>query len=133
MRLESASSGNRVQHNTVARNDSDFDATPILAGGVYCIGAVASNNLVVNNFRGNTTLPNAQVGGSCDFSDSLVAESAAAGMFRADGTNMVDGYYLDSPTSLAVSAGVASGVTVDIDGQARSDGMPDLGADELDP
>lgn len=133
MRLESSSSGNRVQHNTVARNDCDVNAMPILAGGVYCIGAVASNNLVVNNFRGNTTLPSAQTGGSCDFSNSFVAESPTAGMFRSDGTNMVDGYYLDSPSSKAVNAGVTGSVSVDIDGDARSDGMPDLGADELDP
>ncbi len=133
MRLESPSSGNRVQHNTVARNNCDVTASPILAGGVHCVGAVASNNLIVNNFRGNTTLPNAQVNGTCDFSKSLVSESPAPGMFRADGTNMVDGYYLNNTTSPAVNTGVTSSVTVDIDGQPRSDGMPDLGADELDP
>lgn len=133
MRLESSSSGNRVQHNTVARNDCDVNATPVLAGGVYCVGAVASNNLVVTNYRGNTTLPSAQVGGSCDFSASYVSETPINGMFRADGMNMADGFHLDSSTSPVVNAGIASGVTVDIDGQARSDGMPDLGADELDP
>ena len=126
LRLDSSEPVNRFQHNTVIRNDCDVNFMPVLAGGVYCVGAIASNNLIANNFRGNTSLANAQTGGSCDFGNSIISQTDATLGLAADGVHL-------TATSSAVNAGSASAVTTDIDGAARSDGMPDIGADEFQP
>jgi hypothetical protein len=60
--------GNRVDHNTIVRNDTPPDT--MCAGGLYCDAAgTAANNLIANNFTGNEQFPNAQVAGNCVTTD----------------------------------------------------------------
>lgn len=126
LHLDSSDANNRLQHNTITHNDCDVNYMPVLAGGVYCIGASAPNNLIANNFRGNTMLANAQTGGTCNFASSIISETDATLGFAADGFHLLE-------TSPAVGAGIASNVSSDFDGELRSDGAPDVGADELHP
>ncbi|MDQ3365111.1 MAG: right-handed parallel beta-helix repeat-containing protein [Myxococcota bacterium] len=130
MRLESTQAGNRAAHNTIVDNNCDVNATPVLSGGFFCTGGSAPNNLILDNSRGNASLENAQTGGTCNFGGSLIAESAL-GFFVSLGSLTPADYHLVAPNA-AVNGGVTGNITDDIDGQARSDGMPDIGADELD-
>lgn len=110
-------------------NTADVNATPVLAGGLYCGAGDASNNIVVQNFRGNTNLPNAQTGGGCTFGNSRIgpdAESIGFVDYVADKLHL-------APASPVINAGSSSTVTDDYDGDARSDGLADLGADEFVP
>jgi hypothetical protein len=134
MRLESIVVGNRVEHNTVVRNDAEFGATPTLAGGVYCRGGgTSANNLITNNFYGNAAQSNAQVAGTCTFTGSLVLESDATARFVSSVAEPFD-YHLADTQSAAVGVGIVSNppITDDFDGEPR-DTMPDVGADELGP
>ena len=134
MHLDSNSSSSRVMHNTVMYNDCDVNVSPPLSGGLYCrIGAsgTAYGNLIAQNYRGNTSLQNAQTGGSCDFTYSLIAENPLAPVnfgcvLGSDMCRLAGG-------GAAIDAGMQLGVTEDFDGQPRSDGKPDIGADEYHP
>jgi hypothetical protein len=133
MRLDSIVAGNRVEHNNVVRNDMDVSATPVYAGGIFCRGGGTSfNNIIANNFRGNALDANAQVGGTCTFDGSLALASDSTLNFVRPISEPFD-YHLANVQSAAVNAGVtgASPVTDDFDGDPRTDGMPDVGADEL--
>jgi hypothetical protein len=92
------------------------------------------NNLITNNFYGNQFDPNAQVGGTCTFSGSLIEASDEAIRFVRTGEEPFD-YHLADAQSTAVNAGVLGSppITEDFDGDPRDDGMPDVGADELRP
>jgi hypothetical protein len=134
MRLDTSLAGNRVEHNTVVRNDAEYGATPVLAGGVYCRGGgTSANNLITNNFYGNESQTNAQTAGTCTFSGSLIVNSDAAVHFVRPVAEPFD-YHLADAQSSAVNAGVISNpaVTDDFDGDPR-DSTPDVGADELKP
>lgn len=131
MRLEPANGSNRIQHNTIVFNDSDPFASPLLAGGLFCKFAGASNNLIYNNFSGNNTMPNSQTGGGCDFTGSLIV--------NGDGTNEMHfvspiaepfDYHLADELSPAVNSGLPGTVTEDFDGDPRTS-SPDIGADEF--
>ncbi len=129
LRLEpSAATSNQVVHNTIFLNTADVSATPVLAGGIYCTLGDASNNIIVQNFRGNAELPNAQTGGGCTFGNSRIGSDAAA-------VGFVD-YVADNLHLAAASDAINSGnstVPEDFDGDPRNDGLPDLGADEFAP
>jgi len=131
MHLDSASTTSRVMHNTVLLNDCDV-SLPALSGGLYCrIGTTgtAYGNLIANNYRGNTSFQNAQTGGTCDFTYSLVAETTLSlGCVLAS-----EECHLAGAASPAVNAGMSLGVMEDFDGEPRSDGKPDMGADEVQP
>lgn len=135
LHLDSAVATSRVQHNTVVLNDCDVNVTPALSGGVYCrIGPVntigtAYGNLIANNYRGNTTFQFAQTGGTCDFTHSLVSETTL-NLGCVPGSDMCR---LAGGSSPAIDTGPSLGVLDDFDGEPRSDGMPDMGADEFHP
>ncbi len=134
LRLISTTGVNKVQHNTIAYNDSDPTASPLYAGGLYCADAAAPGNLIYNNFAGNNTQPNAQVGGSCDTSTSLVSNGNGTNEMHFVAPLIVPfDYHLADALSPAVNTGPATDVNVDFDGQPRPNGLPDVGADELQP
>lgn len=133
LRLESAFNGNRVDHNTIVRNDCRADT--VLAGGMFCSGGgSALNNLITNNFAGNNSLPAAQYVGSCTLSGSLVANDDTGFRFVRPISVPFD-YHLADNLSDAFDAGMVTPqpIAVDYDGDQRSDGKPDVGADELLP
>jgi len=108
-------------------------ASPLYAGGLFCRGdGDFNNNLIANNFAGSATQPNAQVGGTCDLAGSLIANADTTFRFVSAGMQPFD-YHLATQASAAVNAGVIgpSPETVDFDGDPRSDGAPDVGADEF--
>jgi hypothetical protein len=135
LRLDTSLPGNRVIHNTIDRNDSNPLANPLYAGGFFCRGGgVFANNLIVNNFAGSATQPNTQIGGTCDLSGSLISNDDTAYHFVNPIALPFD-YHLSDRSSQAVNAGtiVPSPETEDFDGDPRSDGAPDVGADEFKP
>jgi hypothetical protein len=135
LRLDTTLPGNRVIHNTIDRNDSNPTANPLYAGGFFCRGGgVFANNLIVNNFAGSATQPNAQTGGTCDLAGSLISAADNAYHFVSSGA-LPFNYHLADRTSQAVNAGmiVVAGEPEDFDGEPRNDGAPDVGADELKP
>lgn len=132
MHLDSNAAQSRVQHNTVTRNDCDVNVEPPFSGGVYCNLPFPSNacgNVIANNFRGNTTYQNAQTGGNCFFGCSLVKPDTIE-IGCAPGSNEC---HLSGNGGLALDAGTDLGVMEDFDGEPRSDGKPDFGADEFHP
>lgn len=92
------------------------------------------NNLIANNFRGNEFDASAQKGGTCTFTGSKVLASDSTAHFVSPIAEPFD-YHLADAQSEAVNVGILSNspITEDFDGDARSDGMPDVGADELHP
>jgi hypothetical protein len=116
-----------VEHNTIYFNHADPFASPLYAGGVYCTAATAiPNNLIVQNSSGSMTMPNANIGGNCVTTGSIVSSEP----FTFAGG---DDLHLPGSSSPAVDAGALGTVTEDIDGEPRSDGAPDMGADEYMP
>ena len=136
MRLEPSAGGNhRIEHNTIVFNDSDPAANPAFAGGLFCKNAVAPNNLVYNNFAGNNSMPNSQVGGGCNFSGSLISNGDGGltnEMHFAAPVAVPFDYHLADALSPAVNAGASGSVSEDFDGDQRT-GVPDVGADEFGP
>lgn len=131
MRLEPAAGANRVQHNTIVFNDCDPFASPAFAGGLFCNNSVAPNNIIFNNAAGNNTMPNAQTGGGCNYTGSLIR--------NGDGTNEIHfvspvtapfDYHLADNLGPASNTGMPGTVTEDFDGESRSN-PPDIGADEV--
>src|SRR5574338_947819 len=123
LRLDTDLAGNRFEHNTVVRNDAEYGATPVYAGGVFCKGGGSmKNNLITNNFYGNQFDPNAQVGGTCAFSGSLIDASDEAVRFVRTGEEPFD-YHLADAQSTAVNVGVLGSppITEDFDGAPRDD------------
>ena len=135
LRLDTTLPGNRVIHNTIDRNDSNPLANPRYAGGFFCRGGGSyTNNLIVNNFAGSATQPNAQTGGTCDLTGSLIANDDASSHF-VNSLNLPFDYHLADGGSSAVNTGIAGPApeAEDFDGDPRNDGHPDVGADEFKP
>lgn len=135
LRLDTTLPGNRVIHNTINRNDSNPLTNPLYAGGFFCRGGGSYiNNLIVNNFAGSATQPNAQTSGTCDLTGSQIANDDVSAHFVSSLTFPFN-YHLADAGSSAVNAGIAGPApeTEDFDGEARSDGHPDVGADEFKP
>ena len=133
LRLAPTSSGNnKVRHNTITFNDSQVDANPLYAGGLYCTNGTAANNLIFANYAGNTTQPNAQFAGNCDTTGSIIDNGGTQMHFVSPIAAPFD-YHLANVASPAIDVAISSDVSVDFDGQARPNGQPDVGADELYP
>ena len=125
--------GSKLEHNTVVFNDSDPFASPLLAGGVFCKGVSAPNNLVYINSSGNNTMPNSQTAGTCGFTGSLILNGNLTNElhFVSPFQPPFD-YHLADSGSPAVDQGQPGTVADDIDGEPRT-GSPDIGADDLSP
>ncbi len=132
IRLEAPDESSRVEHNTIVFNDMAVGLNPVKAGGLFCVNNAAPNNLIYNNFEGNNSQPNAQTGGNCNLSGSLVVNGNGTNEmhFVSPISAPVD-YHIADAFSPAVNAGVVSNVSDDIDKDPRSDGLPDIGADEV--
>jgi hypothetical protein len=115
----------RVIQNTIAMNQAPPDAP--YAGGIYCDNGTAANNIIAANQRGNEELPFAQNAGNCSYGGSLIATSYMTPVFID--VELGDNFHIAS-ASPAVNAGGAPQVDVDFDGEPRTDGAADLGADE---
>jgi len=125
----------RLEHNSIIYNERAYStASPIYAGGIYCTGTGSNaNNLIVYNFHGNTSLPAANTNGSCDFSSSVVSEMMTPFNFVRPAALPFD-YHLADSQSAAANVGTGGlSVSDDFDGEARADGLPDVGADEFVP
>jgi hypothetical protein len=117
-------------------NDSDPTHSPLFAGGLYCVGASAPNNLIDGNFAGSQTQPNAQIGGNCALGNSLVSDGSVDMHYVVKGGvgPMAGGNYrLKDSGSPAVNVGNPGVIDEDVDGDLRDDGAPDVGADEFKP
>ena len=71
------------------------------------------------------------------YSTPITVSQAGSGVsvqhqYQGDPAFAPDGYHLTAG-SAAINKGVQAGVTTDIDGQPRTNGAPDLGADEYWP
>lgn len=121
-----------VEFSTIANNVSDMAGN----AGIACIGTVyVQNSILTGN---NSTVP---ISASCNVMYSLTGTSPPVlpGVGNAFGDpvflNVADpsvpGFFRIGASSAARNkADPASPVAVDIDGQARDDGMKDMGADE---
>jgi hypothetical protein len=122
------------QFNSVTNNVS----SSVVASGVYCtiitVPLALGNSIVYGNVGGSGKQID---GGNCAWTYSDLGDTVAG-----TGNISVDPMFVNAtqndlhlkPTSLCKSAGdPASTVKVDIDGDPRSDGMPDIGADEITP
>ena len=130
MSLDSATTTNRLQFNTVAFNHAK--SATLLAAGVACsvTGLVALGNIVTSNNEG-LTFP-AQTKGICTYGNSFVIPGTEANTlkFKNITANPPDFHLTaESPTSVLDAGGACTGV--DVDGDARPQGGAcDLGADE---
>ena len=135
MRLDTSTTGNRVAHNTLAQNVRAYSAVaPVYAGGLFCNNGIAPNNLLVDNEHGNEQDPSAQKAGSCDFAGSITNESADPYLF-IEPYNSPQNFHFSSSLSPAINAGalLLMPITDDFDTNPRTDGVPDVGADEFVP
>ena len=125
--------GSKLERNTIAFNQSDGT---IFRGGVTCTGAMVSaiGNIVYRNTEGTNTTNATQLGGNCQFGNTLALGSVLGDLgFKSPLTSPFD-FHLTaaSPASVVDAAGACTGV--DFDGDARPIGNAcDLGADERKP
>lgn len=133
--LGASTSGlNRFEMNTVVDNRVTTTAN---AGGLHCAASLrAPNNIVARNYAGGLTgLANSNkpgIGG-CNLGESLVSTDITDYRFvMPDGPGPWD-YHLQ-PGSSVIDSGVATDITVDVDGDARPfNTNVDVGADEYAP
>lgn len=133
LRLDTNDPGNRVAHNTIVRNEARYETSPPYSGGMFCRGGgTAANNLITNNFLGNADHPSAQIAGTCTLTGNSITPDALPMHFLKDDFEPFD-YHLADAQSAAVNKGMVLNppISDDFDGDARSDGQPDVGADEL--
>jgi len=122
------------QFNSITNNVS----SSVLSSGVYCTlvntPLTFGNSIVYANIGGSGTQVS---GGDCAWTYSDLGDAVSG-----TGNIMMDPLFVNAgqndlhlmPTSPCKNAGdPQSMVKVDIDGDARSDGMPDIGADEITP
>jgi hypothetical protein len=125
--------GSKFERNTVAFNQSDG---AIFRGGVTCTGTMVSaiGNIVYRNTEGANTSNATQLGGSCQFGNTLALGSVPGDLgFKSPLTSPFDLHLTAaSPASVVDAAGACTGV--DLDGDPRPIGNAcDLGADERKP
>ena len=125
----------RIEHNTLAYNEADAAADPPMSGGLHCLSGIAApNNIIYGNRLGTTTQVPAQVSGACVTTSSIVSGGDGTNEmhFVSDAWDSPDCHLADD-TGPAVGAAVPGAVTDDVDGEARPNGAPDVGADERYP
>jgi hypothetical protein len=144
LELIGVSTASVVQSNTLMRNQSSTSGEP---DGMYCSvsGLIARNNIIY----GDTTRP--RVVGECAHRSTLYGPTDPNGALgTTDGNMLVTNestfrfvspstrdYHLTitDPPSVARDKGSTTGIapeaTVDIDGEPRPQGLPDVGADEI--
>ena len=125
--------GSEFERNTLAFNQSDG---AIFRGGVTCTGAMvsATGNIVYRNTEGTNTSNATQLGGNCQFGNTLALGSVPGDLgFKSPLTSPFDFHLAAaSPASVVDAAGACTGV--DFDGDTRPIGTAcDLGADERKP
>ena len=120
-------SGGHLQaiHTTLARNQVGLY---VPSGSATLINTIVANNMigVQQASTGSITLNNTLFESNTDPIVGTVTDINHIDGMAAFGA---DGYHL-SRTSDAIDAGIDAGVNVDIDGETRPVGSPDLGADE---
>ncbi len=134
----------RLLHTTLARNSggdgSGIYVTEYAPPGRVVYGSAAlTNTILVSHTVGITVA----AGNTATLESTLWYGNSAnqGGTGFINSTNdysgqpafvdLAGGDYHIGPTSAAINRGVAAGVMTDIDGQSRSDLLPDLGADEF--
>jgi uncharacterized repeat protein (TIGR01451 family) len=145
-----AGSSPRLLHNTIARNGTGVHITN--AGTNYASVALTNTILVSHDVgllvaAGNTAVLESTLWGAAEWANDT--DWSGDGTINTGTNNIrddpdftclrrrlecaggpVEGDYHLGPNSAALDAGVDAGVVNDIDGDPRSDGQPDLGADE---
>ena len=120
--------------NTVV--DNRIRNTDFSAGGVYCDlpGFVASNNLIVRNFRNNASTPmNSNTLGQCTHATSTVAQTVSGLNFMSSDATPYN-YHLQLGSSAIDQATtpLIPEIGIDFDGDLRPMGSAsDQGADEV--
>jgi hypothetical protein len=134
------SSSADLTHNTLARNTGgDGTGVYVVEGGGGNYSRVTmTNTILVSHTVGisvtddNTVTVNGVLwyDTPITLSQSAIATVTAQNQYEGDPRFAADGYHL-TPSSAAVDRGVEAGVTTDIDGQSRPQGLAlDIGADE---
>ncbi len=128
----------RLLHSTIARNTGGTGAGVCVASDPSPSTVAMTNTILVSHTvgidvqAGNTVTLEATLWGSGAWAngvDTLGAGTILTGAVNVWGNpDFADDYYIGD-NSAALNAGVAAGVTTDIDGQTR-DSQPDIGADE---
>jgi uncharacterized repeat protein (TIGR01451 family) len=134
----------RLLHNTLARNGGG-DGSGVYVISQWWISNVALTNTILVSHTvgitvaaGSTATLEGTLWGSGDWAndtdwggDGTIVTGAVNAWGDPAFVDPDAGDYHISPGSAAVNAGVDAGVPDDIDGDLRSDGYPDIGADEL--
>ncbi len=125
----------RGLHNTIARNTGEdgsgihiaYDSTVALTNTI-----IASHKVGINVTQGNSLTLNGILWFNTPVTITYAPTTSVAvyNQHGGDPAFAIDGYHIMS-TSAAIDAGVATGITTDLDGEVRPLGnAPDLGADE---
>lgn len=121
----------RMEFNSIVENIAISNSS--YSGGVVCASSDFSpaNNIIASNYVGaSNSSANAQEFGDCNHQSSIIQNDVTGLMFVDATPPMLDLHIADGSTARD-AATVASPVAVDFEGDARSDGMKDIGADEL--
>jgi hypothetical protein len=119
-----------LHFNTITNNHSGASGFP----GIACSSSVAVDPFESNIVDGNTGATGGvqvQSGGACGYDYSLI-NPAPAGTQNVEGDPMLDATFHIASGSPARDVGNATGAPAqDFEHQLRTDGMPDIGADEF--
>jgi hypothetical protein len=126
--------------NTFSNNTGgDGSGIMVTDAGSTGTSLVMSNTIVSQHSVGIsvTAGSSANLDGILWYSTPITVSQAGSGVsvqhqYQGDPAFAPDGYHLTAG-SAAINKGVQAGVTTDIDGQPRTNGAPDLGADEYWP
>jgi PKD repeat protein len=135
----------RLLHTTIAHNGSD-NGSGICVSGYWegCCTIALTNTILVSHpvgivvTAGNTATLEATLWGTDTWAnltdwggDGTIITGSVNILGDPDFVNPDSGDYHIGPGSAAIDEGVPAGVPDDIDGDSRTDGYPDIGADEL--
>lgn len=129
LHINASLTGNRIIHNTIVQNSANPDIS-VTTGGFYCRGSGNfANNLIAGNFLGPTATM--QVDSTCDLTGSLISDQIAQLRFVSAAAPF--DFHLADANSQARNTGIigTAPATEDFDGDPRTHGAPDVGADEL--
>jgi hypothetical protein len=121
----------RLDFNTIVGNRAASTGYP----GIGCAASTAVAHFDSNIIDGNTGASGGiqvQTGGNCAYDHSVINPTPSGGTGNLTGDPMLDASFHIASGSPATNAGTVSGAPdTDFEHQPRSDGMPDIGADEL--